>query len=99
MRLPQLSGTGPSLTLTVNPAPFSNPNPDPKLILHRYWTVSAREAAARELTVGVGEQGSEDDLLPDEAGSSQSQENAPHHAQVARAVPQLAALASWGCCI
>jgi hypothetical protein len=47
----------------------------------------------------VGEQGSEDDLLPDEAGSSQSQENAPHHAQVARAVPQLAALASWGCCI
>jgi len=47
----------------------------------------------------VGEQGSEDDLLPDEAGSSQSQENAPHHAQVVRAVPQLAALASWGCCI
>lgn len=45
-----------------------------------YWVLSAREAAARELTVGVGEQGSdscsEDNLLPDEAGGSQSQENA-----------------------
>ena len=51
-----------------------------------YWALSAREVAARELAVGVGEQSSdscsEDNLLPDEAGSSQPQENAPHHAQV-----------------
>jgi len=45
-----------------------------------YWALSAREVAARELAVGVGEQSSdscsEDNLLPDEAGSSQPQENA-----------------------
>ena len=87
-----------------NPDPkpwaLSNPNPNPNLTPSRYWVLSAREAAARELTVGVGEQGSdscsEDNLLPDEAGGSQSQENAPHHAQVPRPVPQRAALASWG---